>query len=179
MAVDRPSDPERLPCGRLLDEVVEHALAGRPAGHERGCPHCRAVAERYRPLARAGSELAAERPEPPPGLVGSVMRAVRSQARPDRPIAVAAPGPGRTVVRESAARALLVAACDAVPGAAVGRCRLTDGPDGLEVALSARLTGPVPAPESAEGLRAAVRTAARGTFGAEPARIDIVFTDIG
>ncbi|MFC7742473.1 hypothetical protein ACFQXA_18365 [Nocardiopsis composta] len=49
MAVDRPSDPERLPCGRLLDEVVEHALAGRPTGHERGCPHCRAVAERYRP----------------------------------------------------------------------------------------------------------------------------------
>ncbi|MFW5416483.1 hypothetical protein J0910_07665 [Nocardiopsis sp. CNT-189] len=179
MAVDRPSDPERLPCGRQPDEVAEHALRGCPTGHERDCPHCRAVAERHRPLALAGAELAAERPEPPPALVGSVMRAVRSQARPDRLLPVAARGPGRTAVRESAARALLVAACDTVPGAAVGRCRLTEGPDGLEIALSAHLTSTVPAPELAGRLRTAVRTAARESLGADPARIDIAFTDIG
>lgn len=179
--IDGPDDgADRLPCGTSLDALLDHLREGRPTAHERACPHCTAAAEKLRVLAAARDDAAQDLPAAPPGLADRVMRAVRAERRSSGYIALPGPpGPagerGWTRIRREAVTALLRAACDAVPGAVVGRCRFSEGPDGVAVELSARFTGEVPAPRLAEELRSAVHATTLHHLGWRLARVDVRF----
>ncbi|MDA2814731.1 hypothetical protein O4J56_29070 [Nocardiopsis sp. RSe5-2] len=177
---DGPDGGDRLPCGTSLDALLDHLREGRPTAHERACPHCTAAAEELRVLTAARDEAVADLPAAPPGLADRVMRTVRAEGRSSGYIALPGPpGPagerGWTRIRTAAVAALFRAACDTVPGAAVGHCRFSEGPDGIAVELSARFTGEVPAPRLAEELRGAVRAAALHHLGWRLARVDVRF----
>lgn len=178
---DRIDDGDRLPCGTSLDALLDHLREGSPTAHERACPHCVAAVEEMRVLTAARDEAEHDLPAAPPGLADRVMRTVRAEERASGYIALPSPpgrpagGRGWTRIRTSAVATLFRAACDTVPGAAVGRCRFSEGPDGVAVELSARFTGEVPVPRLADELRSAVRTAALHHLGWRPARVDVRF----
>ncbi|MFW5418801.1 hypothetical protein J0910_19490 [Nocardiopsis sp. CNT-189] len=178
MAVEQPAEPGRLPCGNTLDSLLSDLRAGRTGEHERGCPHCRAEADRYRVLLDAEAAEAEAGPSAPPDLVDRVMLAVRAEGRPGRRIGVRGAGPGRTRVRESTLAAIVRAACADVPGAAVGRCRILDEEDGPAVELTVRLTERVPVPRLADALRAAARRAVQDQLGRAPSRVDVLVADV-
>jgi|SRR5690606_13798632 len=179
MAVEQPAEPDRLPCGNTLDSLLADLRAGRSGEHVRGCPHCRAEADRHRVLLDAEAEEADQGPLAPPDLVDRVMLAVRAEGRPGRRFGVRGSGPGRTRVRESTVAAIVREACAEVPGAAVGRCRVLDDEDGgLAVELTVRLTEPVPIPRLADALRAAARRAVQDQLGRAPSRVDVRVADL-
>lgn len=175
MAVNDPDDPDLLPCGESVDALLRRLRAGRPSGHERRCPHCRAAAEELRVLSAAQAEADREAVAAPPDLVDQVMRTVRAEADSGGFVTLDAGGRGWTRMRREAVAALLRAACDTVPGTAVGRCRFSTGPDGIAVELTARFTGEVPAPRLADELRRAVRRSALHHLGRRVTRVDVRF----
>jgi hypothetical protein len=75
-------DVALLTCGRDAAKVWERAAAGRPSTHERACPHCQAVADDQRLLAKAVAALVDEAVEPPISLTERVMGAVLAELRP-------------------------------------------------------------------------------------------------
>ncbi|HEY3686537.1 MAG TPA: hypothetical protein VGL93_26120 [Streptosporangiaceae bacterium] len=176
MAIEPVSDA--LPCGRSRAELWEHAAAGRLDDHERTCPYCQEAAGAYEPVRRAGAELAARPVRPPAGLAAGVMRAIRGQLVPGRPINLPAPAGSRLTVSETAATALLAAAADNAPGVSVRDCRFPDPDDPTSVEVTAVLRAGHTAPESAAEVRALITEAAATMLGLAVDRVDVAITDL-
>lgn len=73
----------RLRCGRSVDELWDEVAAGEAEDdpHVRDCPYCQSTVDGLIALRGATAELVAEAPQAPPSLLGTVMRAVRTEAR--------------------------------------------------------------------------------------------------
>jgi hypothetical protein len=176
MAIEPASDT--LPCGRSRADVWEHAAAGRLDDHERTCPYCQEAAGAYEPVRRAGAELATRPVRPPAGLVTGVMRSIRGQLVPGRPIDLPAPVGSRLTVSEAAATALLAAAADDAPGVSVRECRFPDPDDPAAVEVTAVLRPGYTAPESAAEVRALITAAATTMLGLAIDQVDVTITDL-
>ncbi|MBB6174898.1 hypothetical protein HNR23_004958 [Nocardiopsis mwathae] len=178
MAIE-DTDHERLPCGSDIDAVLEHERDGAPTDHELHCPHCRAAVEEHSVLHAARTELATERVVAPPHLLDDVMRLVRADPRSRRVLPVPGEEEGVTRVRRSAAAAVLRTAAEDVPGVADARVtELTEGDDGIEVALRVRLYTGTPVPRVDTALRTRVAEVARDQLGWSAARVDISVIDL-
>lgn len=75
--------PDRVPCGALLDDLLEQVADGTPPAdpaHQETCPHCRAalteLADVWAPVRR----LAAEHVTAPPMLTSTIMERVHAIA---------------------------------------------------------------------------------------------------
>lgn len=79
----RPHQPERLPCGRWFDELLEQVAGSEPAAdreHQANCPHCRATLAELVDVWAPVRTLSQQRPAPPDTLVISVMERVAAIA---------------------------------------------------------------------------------------------------
>ncbi|MEJ5946464.1 Asp23/Gls24 family envelope stress response protein [Pseudokineococcus basanitobsidens] len=91
---------DHLPCGRPTDPLVELATTGHGGDpdaldeHQRACVHCRALLAEATRLWRPVRDLAARHEVAPPGLLDTVMRAVRALGR--EPLHLVLPGAGGT-----------------------------------------------------------------------------------
>jgi len=73
----------QLRCGRTVDELWDKVVAGEAEHdpHVPECRYCRSTVDGLTALLEATAELVAEAPQAPPSLSGTVMRAVRTEAR--------------------------------------------------------------------------------------------------
>ncbi len=180
MALEPPDDgaDDLLPCGHGEDALVRNLMEGRTTEHEAACPYCRAAARELAPLVSVLREPEAEAVTAPAGLVDDVMRAIRAERGSRRSLALDAPGPGTTHVRESAVAALARFSARSVPGVLVGRCRVRRDRDGLTVSLGARVAHGTPITEAADEVRRAVREVLENRLRLPVARIDIEVTGL-
>ncbi len=150
MALDPSAGTYLLACGRDVDQVQRDLARGRWDAHEQRCPHCQAAAASLQALADTAAALRADRTEPSPGVLDTIMAAVRADARradllPLRP-PTDPPGPspdpggtgpqppvlagpvlaGQAQVARSAVAAVLRYAADSLEGVRVRRCRIDD-----------------------------------------------------
>ncbi|PSK95855.1 hypothetical protein CLV63_11318 [Murinocardiopsis flavida] len=178
MAVDQPDEPDRLPCGTMLDTLLAHLRADTLNEHEQHCPHCRSAAARHRSLVDAAAAAERDQAGAPPELLDRVMRVVRAEGRSADLIPLNDPGPGATRVRDTTAARILRAACEPVEGIDVGRCRIADTEDGIVVTMTARAVAGTPIPEATREIRRAVLASARDQLGWTIARVDIEIIDV-
>ena len=78
------SSDGRLPCGVIVEDLLDQAVDGvapSDAGHQRGCPHCRAALAHLEGLWAPVREVAAEQVRAPAGLLQAVMAQVRELSR--------------------------------------------------------------------------------------------------
>ncbi len=155
MALDPSAGTYLLACGRDVDQVQRDLARGRWDAHEQRCPHCQAAAASLQALADVAAAMRADRTEPSPGVLDTIMAAVRADVRradllPLRPPAdppgpspdLASTGPqppmlagpmlagpvlaGQAQVARSAVAAVLRYAADSLEGVRVRRCRIDD-----------------------------------------------------
>ncbi len=112
---------ERLPCGRLVEDVLAQVAAGRAGerdDHQQQCLHCQAALGEYDRLWAPVRELAGQQVTAPESIVENAMRRIRGAVE-HRDYGVLDSGQGRTRI---AARVVVVAAretAQAVPGVRV------------------------------------------------------------
>jgi uncharacterized alkaline shock family protein YloU len=74
---------DHVPCGALLDDLLEQVADGTPpsdSAHQETCPHCRAALAELGDLWTAVRRLAAEEVTAPPTLTGTIMERVHAIA---------------------------------------------------------------------------------------------------
>ncbi len=125
-------DTERLhplPCGRTVEEVWQDMEDGATTGHAADCPHCATARAGLQQLAEATELLVEDPVEPPAGLLGKVMAAVRADLSLSRPIPLPAPSGAVVDISTNALAAVLRYAVDTVMGVRAHRCRIAVDPE--------------------------------------------------
>ncbi|SHK06906.1 Uncharacterized conserved protein YloU, alkaline shock protein (Asp23) family [Pseudonocardia thermophila] len=178
------SPPERLVCGRPIDDVIEQVAAGRAHvrdAHQEGCVHCQAALAEYQQQWAPLAALAAEPVTAPPGKIDKLLQRLRSTlARPEYAIIPDPDGELRI-----AARVITVTAREAAAQVDGVRVALTDtgvtagvagGTTAIEITLAAGFGYDLH--ELADRVRAAVATAVRDITGLTAAEITVVIDDV-
>lgn len=176
---------ELLPCGREPHVAWDHARAGAPDAHEWQCPYCTAVREQYETLAAASSAYLGEPAVLPAGLVDSVMRTVRAELRPGRPLPLPTPVGTATVIDTAMANALRLV-LDGDPAVVAHRLRiepaeLPDGADGvrpLHIWISVSISYEHYSAHGDRTVRDRVTESAAQLFGQRLSRVDIDVVDV-
>ena len=170
-----------LPCGRDTAEVWD--AAGRdPDAHTRDCVHCAAVRARHDLLGQASAAYTAAAPPAPAALVDSVMRTVRTELRPGRPIGLASDaGPASAV--DTAVTTALAASLDDDPAFALRRCRVEAQPagaaaPGVRVALAIAVSYEHFAQHGDDAVRGRVVAAMARLFDLRVASVEIEIVDV-
>lgn len=171
-----------LPCGRDVESVWE-ALDGSGA-HVLSCPHCAAVRQSLLVLREATAEMARDRTEPPPDLLGRVMSAVRADVRRTEVVPLPSAGPDLARISTRAIAAVLRFAADGVDGVRARGCRVSEAPEStdadpvVEVELSIAITMGRTTTEAFDEVRQRVLAAASARIGVRLARLDLVVADV-
>ncbi|MFI7318149.1 Asp23/Gls24 family envelope stress response protein [Streptomyces venezuelae] len=187
---------ERLPCGRALWDVWEHAESGGRDPHAEACPHC---TEALRTLWRLEDVVSAARErEGDPreyesdasALVGRVMDVVRLELRPGRTLPLGEAAEDLWIVEAAAARTVREAA-ESLPGVRAGSCRIEAlaleegavpasrwprGPVHIRAEVAVALTWNLQ--EVAERVRRAILEAVDAELGMRVAAVDVTVADI-
>jgi uncharacterized alkaline shock family protein YloU len=129
---------DRLPCGSNIDGLFDQVADNIPAEdahHQATCPHCRAALAELQTLWAPVRALASEDVRAPGGLVGEVMRRVRSLAA-NAWHAVLPTERGVTRIAASVIAAVARLAAQRVPGVtlALGPGRLMTGRSAADIA---------------------------------------------
>ena len=145
---------ERLPCDRLVEDVLAQVAEGRGAdhdAHEWHCPHCQAALAEYDRLWAPIRELAAEPVSPPESIVESALRRIRGAVEHSN-YGVVESSDGLTRISARVVVIITRETTQAVPG--------------VRVALSKHLTGSaVDGGDSADGVYPGERGGAEVTAG--------------
>lgn len=169
------SEPDVLPCGTAVDDLLDHVADGAPASrHAATCPHCRS---RLRSLQHSWSAVAAARATatpPPAGLGERVIGRLRATWNAGDTDLVLPGSRGRTRVRPTAVVALALAAANRVPGVRGDTGRFEDG----RLQLSIRAHADRPLTELAALVRTQVRTDLGRTLQEPPPPVDIDVTEV-
>lgn len=178
---DAAADPvEPLACGRDAVTVWDRAEAGgAPDGHERGCPHCRAVFADARRLDAVVHRMAAEPVDPPPSVLERVMEAVVTDLRPHDVLLLDSPlGPNR--LARPAAAAVLRRVVDDMDGLRARSCRIEQpsGGPGAEVAMTVTARFGVDLASVTARVRRMVVAAGEQALGVPVQRVDIEVVDV-
>lgn len=181
MAANDTTQEHRLPCGRLVEDVFDDLDTGRPNAHNEECEHCRSVVRGLAALEVATEALLRDPAEPPPGVVGRVMNAVRAELRRGDTLPLPAElGPAEISVH--AVAAVLRYAADSVPGVWAQRCRIAldpESPDTFDVEMSLSLRyGIGPLEAILDQVRRRVAVAMVGQIGPRAGRIDLTLADV-
>lgn len=174
MAMNPPCD--RLACGRAINTLHDHVVAGAPDEHQRSCPHCRQTAAALAFLHRAAELMRAEPIRPPPGFLNAVMSRVRAEPHSSRTLPLPADPPLHLSISEHAASALLAIVAETVPGVKVRRCGFPVPTDHGKVQVHLSLRYATLA--AADRVRRAIRAAARDQLGVELHTVDIEVDDV-
>lgn len=168
MTTTGSSLPERLPCGRDVDELVEQVAEGhgdRLDSHQVQCPHCRAFLSEITTLWAPVVTMAGERVQPPAQLLAQVMTAVRELAAQVWHIVV----PGERGVTRIAARVvgeIARAAAASVPGVRVVLGRSSAAPRAAAASTQATRAHRVPGTAvGIAGQRAVIDLAVATSYG--------------
>jgi hypothetical protein len=185
------TDP--LPCGVRFDDLLDDLLdqvADGPAGmpvspqlprqlHQQSCPHCRAALDELGGVWAPVRALAAERVVTPNGLVGAVLRRIRTRGDAGWQATVAN---DRGVTRVSSAVigevARRAAADQPDVVLALGRCRPADDAGGTVVDVRISVPIGAPIPTVARRVRAAVRRQVQGLTGVRVQAVDVTVIDV-
>jgi uncharacterized alkaline shock family protein YloU len=197
---------ERLPCGRLLGDIVERVADGRGTeldAHQRTCRYCQAAMEDTERLWGGVRGYAEETDKVPPAVVDSLVRRVRNLVRLGW-ITLARGTQGVTRASGWIVAAIAELAADATPGvsrvgSSVGRVAeslrsaLSRGAgersvlggrafevDSQQAAVDLDVTPRYgePVHEVAEAVRQNVRTAVHDLTGLEVVEVNVRITDL-
>lgn len=178
---------DRLVCGRLVEDLVDQADAGRlepTDAHQAGCRYCRQALRDAAVSGQALELLRTDRSPVPAGLVDRVLRSVRSTRPPEGLLELPADGPSPVPGRVRVSRQLLA---DVARVAAAGQAGVTVtravaslvGADRrLRVSLSVLVDGRTPLPELAVGVRRAVRAAMSRAVSANEVDVELTALDV-
>jgi hypothetical protein len=170
---------ERLPCGRLVSRVWEHARATDQAdSHMAYCPFCRQAVEGLTVLDRTTRTLRADRPNAHT-VADRVIRAVRAETRLGRMLPLDDSARELRIAETTAAK-ILRRAADRVPGVRAASCRLTpdDGSTEVALAMTLAMTLDKPFPGRAAKVRRAVAYAAQHELGLAVRSIDLSIVSV-
>lgn len=201
MAMNAETGTGRLACGAEALALCEDfdgdaTRAGsnrRALVHDESCRECAGARASLRRVRTATAVLVEDPAEPPPGLLGSIMSAVRAEFRRGETLPLPRPSPsgapgdevdlGPATVAGAAAAAVARAAADTVPGIRARSCRIgTEGAPEGTVAVRMSVIVRYPHEESVERLLAAVRDRVRAALadriGLTAAGIDVEVVDL-
>lgn len=169
-----------LRCGRDPATVWDRAAAGRLGTHDRDCPHCRAVADDQRVLARAIAALDDEGLEPPASLMEQVMGAVLAELRPADYLPLPTRHGGARIDRIAAA-GVLRHAVDQMTSLRVRSCQIhLIEPSGttarVQVSVTARFG--IDLLSATARVRQMILAAAEGLLGLPVTAVDINIVDV-
>lgn len=182
--------PERLPCGRDADAILEQVADGRSAerdAHQQDCPHCQAALGEYDRLWAPVRESAAEPVTVPDSVLETALSKIRAaMARPDFGLIESPQG-----VTRISARVVVAAArrgAEGVPGVRVALSRQVDAPDervtagvsGTSTVIQVTLAADYGRDLVALGdqVRETVTDTVRRLTGLEPAQVTVVIDDV-
>lgn len=187
--MDDAGERDRLVCGRLVEDLVDQADAGRlepTDAHQAGCRYCRQALRDASVSGQALELLRADHGPVPAGLVDRVLRSVRRTRPPEGLLELPAGGPSPVPGRVRVSRQLLA---DVARAAAAGQAGVTvtravaslvgAGADRhLRVSLSVLVDGRTPLPELAAGVRRAVRAALSRAVSANEVDVELTALDV-
>lgn len=180
MAVSNRIDGHLLPCGRLVEDVLDDLDAGRSDDHSATCEHCVTARRSLENLAEATRALIDDLAEPSPNLLDRIMQAVRAEIRRGDVVALGDTGLGSVDLSEQAVAAVLRYAADTVDGVWARSCRLAaDGAGTVSVTMSLSLRfGAGPAERLVADVRERLAAALAGQVGLYASRVDLQIVDV-
>ncbi len=180
---------DRLVCGRLVEDLVDQADAGRlepTDAHQAGCRYCRRALRDAAVSGAALGLLRADNSPVPSALVDRVLRSVRRTRPPaalfELPAGGSSPVPGRVRVSGQLLADVARVAAAGQSGVTVTRAvaaLVGAGADRhLRVSLSVLVDGCTPLPELAAGVRRAVRAALRRAVSTDEVDVELTALDL-
>lgn len=175
----------RLPCGIDAEAVWEDLHQERDGAHDDTCAECASARAGLRRLMEATRVLLDAPVEPPPGLLSSIMSAVRAEIRRGETLPLPQdnhPGLGPAQVSEAAVAVVLRFAVDTLPGVRARSCRITTegaAPGSVVVRLSLILRYPqLPGEELFAQVRTLIQDTLSVRVGLRAAVIDLEVVDL-
>lgn len=174
----------RLPCGVDAEALWEDLPQDRGGAHDDSCLDCASARAGLGQLREATRLLIDDPVEAPPGLLGSIMSAVRAEIRRGETLVLPQddPGLGPAAVSEAAVAVVLRFAIDTVPGVRARSCRITSEqapPESVVVRMSLSLRYPqLPGEELFGRIRALIHQTLADRVGLRAALIDLEVVDV-
>jgi hypothetical protein len=188
------TDPTRLGCGRLLDEVWDHADAD-PTAHEQSCPYCQRARASAHDLAAATTALTDHENETPdytpgPHVKDFVMQLVNIEVRRGQPIPLTTPDPPDSppdlTISEQGVLDVIWRAADAVPGLRARHCAVhlqpadphPGQPGTIDITINITVAGTLAILSATDRLRTQLHEQVSAETGLVTRRINVTVEDL-